>query len=323
MKRLTVCICILLLFLTAVSGATAGQKIKLGVISLIENHPDHVLLRNSFLNGFKEKGYEPEITMFNANSAQHPETYIQRGVDAAKKMEADGADLIFCMGMYHGIANSVKIPIIDGVFLSPVILNLAHVKNGKIYAKGNATGNIFSYSFKDITQLARDIKPDAKKIAYLGNPKSPATRPVAEIEQAAAKVNLMVVDCPFTTAAEVIPALEKAAAEADLAFATNDIAIVGMEGKLLAAASGKNFPVIVGIVPLIGAGAVAAIQWDWSAAGLKCADKADKILKGTQANTLPIENAGKVDIGINTKVLQALSLEIPYSWLEAANKIIE
>ncbi len=323
MKRLTIFMCIFSLLLLGASGAIAGQKLKLGIISLIENHPDHVLLRNSFIDGLKGKGYEPEVTLFDANSAQYPETYIQRGVDSAKKMEADGVELIYCTGMYHGLANSVKIPIIDGVFLSPVILNLAHKKDGKMYAKGNATGNIFSYSFKDIVQLARDLKPNAKKIAYLGNPKSPATRPVAEIEKAAEKVGFTVVECQFTTPDGVITAIEKASTEADIAFATNDIALFGMEGKMLSAAADKKFPVIVGIVPLIDAGAVAAIQWDWSAAGLKCADKADKVLKGTQANTLPIEDAGKVDIGINTKILQALKLEIPYSWLEAATKIIE
>ena len=324
MRRAVSLVCLILLFFVWVSDVPADQKLKLLVVPLIEAHPDHVLLRNTFMDALKEKGYELDVTIFDANSAEFPEKYTQRAAAKAKEMESAGAQMIYTTGVAHAMVGKVNIPIIDGVFIAPVLQGQAEKRDGKIYSKYNATGTLFGYSFKDIVRFARDAKPKAKKIAYVWSSASPISRPIAEIEEEATKLGFEVVDCSFTkTKEEALLAIEKATREADIAFATNDIAVFGVETHVLDFAATKNFPVIVAIVPLVDAGAIAGIQWDWAVAGKICAVKADQVLKGKAANEIPIETAGAVEIGINAEVAQKLGIEIPFTWLESATKILE
>ncbi len=322
MFRKTVFPLFVLLFILGITGVDAGQKIKVGVIHLMADHPDHIQLRDNFVKAMKTRGYDVESTVFDAKSAQYPDTYVKRSEDEAKRMEAAGADLIFLTGVYRGDKNlDVKIPIIDSVFIAPILLGYAEEKNGQKYCiPKNVTGSIFGYSFKDVVKFIKDVLPQGKKVAYLYSPGCPISRPISEIEEAAKKVGLQVVACPFNKdKAEGLKALEKAVKETDIAFATNSMAVFGFEKDLLAQAISKKFPVIVGVVPLVNLGAVAAIQSDWARAGEMCAEKADRILRqGVTPNTIPITFPDRVNIGINMKTAQQLGIEIPFEWLEVA-----
>ncbi len=301
-----------------------GKKIKVGVIHLLAVHPDHILLRESFIKGLKSKGYDVEVRVFDANSAKYPKKYTTRAAKEAKKMEAEGMDLIYCTGVYHGVAKAkIKIPVIESVYIAPFLQKLAVKKGNKGYSKGKSTGIIFGYSFKDIVNLARSLKPNAKKLAYIYNPASPISRPPAEIKKAAKKAGFSIVECPFKTKKGVLKALKKASKSTKIGFGTNDVAVLGAEKEATKQAIALKYPIIYGVVPLVNLGAVAAIQYDWSRAGKMCADKADKILKGTPANKIPMEFADSIEIGINLKTIKAMGIETPYDWVEAASKVIE
>ena len=88
-------------------------------------------------------------------------------------------------------------------------------------------------------------------------------------------------------------------------------------------AANNNFPVIVAIVPLINQGALAAIQSDWYRSGEMCADKAEMVLSGKKANSIPIEFSDRVDIGINVKVADKLGIKIPYNIIESASEVVD
>ena len=299
MKRCFGILSLIVLMLIGIGVANADQKLKLGIIHIRADHPDHIVLRESFLDELQRRGYDLDVTVFNADSVNYPDTYPQRAAEEAKRMEAAGVQLIYCTATYHGIITAnVKIPVVDSVILSPLLLNLATIKDGQKYCNSNATGTMFGYSFKDIVAFVRDSMPDARKIAYLYNPKSPISRPLSEIQEAAQKIGLEVIACPFTDETEVFTAIEKAVGSTAIAFATNDFAALGVEQSALEFAATKNYPLIVGVVPLVEIGALAGIQWDWERAGRMCAEKADRILHGTPANSIPLEFPDRVDIGI-------------------------
>ena len=72
----------------ASSDLYASQKIKIGIIQLL-NHPDHQVMRESYLKAMKDQGYDVEVMeVFNADSPQYPKAYAQRGADKAKEMVA-------------------------------------------------------------------------------------------------------------------------------------------------------------------------------------------------------------------------------------------
>lgn len=326
MKKYVCIISLIVLMVIGVSSVYAEQQLKLGIIQPIVDHPDHIVLRESFLDELKGKGYDVEVTLFNADVVTYPETYTVRVAEEAKRMEAAGIQMIYCTGVYHGVIQAnVKIPVIDSVMTAPLLLHLAEVKeDGNMYCiESNATGTMFGYSFKDIAAFARDALPDAQKMAYLYNPKSPYSRPLAEIKEAASKVGFEVVDCPFTNKDEVLTAIEKAAKNSKIAFATNDLAASGTEKEAIAVAMTKSYPLIVGVLPIVELGALAGIQYDWERAARMCAEKADQILKGTIPNTIPVESPDQFEIGLNLKVAEKLKIEIPYEWIEFATKVIE
>lgn len=324
MRRYVFAISLMCCLLITIPGVQA-QPIKIGVIYLLER-PDFTLLRESFVDELKGKGYTVEVLTFNADSATYPDTYPQRAAEEAQRMEAEGVQLIYCLATYHGVAQAnLKIPVVDGMMFSPDLLKLATVKDdGKMYCTGNATGVLFGYSFKDIVAFAREALPEAKQMAYLYNPHSPVSRPLAEIVKEANPAGLEIVGGEFTTKDEALSAIKEAVTKTQIAFITNDFGALGAETPVLEFADANNYPLIVGIMRLVGEkGVIAGIQYNWERAGRISAGKADQIFKGTPANTIPLEFSDQFEIQLNLKNAAKMGIEIPYIWIESATNVIE
>lgn len=324
MRRYVFAISLMFCLLAAIPGVQA-QSVKIGVIHLLER-PDFTLLRESFADELKSKGYTVEMVTFNADSATYPDTYPQRAAEEAQRMEAEGVQLIYCLATYHGVAQAnLKIPVVDGMMFSPDLLKLATVKeDGKMYCTGNATGVMFGYSFKDIVAFAREALPSATKMAYLYNPHSPVSRPLAEIEKEANPAGFEIVGGQFTTKDEALSAIKEVVTKTQIAFITNDFGALGAEKSVLEFADANNYPMIVGIMRLVGEnGVIAGIQYNWERAGRISAGKADQILQGTPANTIPLEYSDQFEIQLNLKNAAKMGIEIPYIWIESATNVIE
>ncbi len=327
MKKL-LCISLLLVFGFTLN-AEAGQKLKVGIILALINHPDHITLKNSYLDELKKLGYDVEVEVFDGNIAFEQDKYPARVAEAAKRMEKEGKDLIYCTAAYHGIvAAGLKIPVIDSVTMAPDILGLAERHDdGKMYQKAsNATGTIFGYSFVDIVSCIKMILPKAKKIGYLYNPASPISRPKEEFQKEATKVDLEVVPCTFNPVkAEVEAAIKKAMAETDVVFCSNDIAAGQFEEIVFGGGNVKKFPILTAIVPLVKShGVLAAFQSDWDRAGRMCAQKTDMIFKQKiTPNTLPVEFPDKVNIGLNLSTASMIGIEVPFELISVANQVVK
>ena len=55
----------------------------------------------------------------------------------------------------------------------------------------------------------------------------------------------------------------------------------------------------------------------------RAADVVDKILRGTKAGDIPVEQADKFELVVNLKTAKALALTIPESFLSRADEVIE
>ncbi len=326
MKRTVILLtCIVFLLMAAIPGVYAGQKLKIGVITILAN-PDINLLKDEFLKNMGKKGYEVEHTYFNADSQKYPDAFAKRGAEAAAKMVADGAQLIYAIGIYLPVQGAAgDVPVVDpSLFITPATAQAFKNEGGKFYCKGNGTGTYLTYPFPEIIKFVTESIPNAKKVAYIYNPNSPVSRPISDIESEAKKAGLTVVGCPFTNKEEAMQALGKAKAGADAAFATNDIAVVNASMEVISFMKEKKFPVILAIVPLVNAGAFAALQANWKRAAEMCADKAEMILKGTKANTIPVEKPDKFEIGLNLKTAEQIGITgVPYEWVELATMRVE
>jgi len=135
-----------------------------------------------------------------------------------------------------------------------------------MYCTGNATGVLFGYSFKDIVAFARDALPNATKMAYLYNPHSPVSRPPAEIEAEAQKTGFTIVSEPFTNKDEALSAMKKAVETSEVAFIPMIWGPWALKNQCWSSQMPTNYPLIVGIMRLVGEnGVVAGIQYNWNA----------------------------------------------------------
>ena len=92
-----------LVLIVGLQPADAAKKVKVGIIHLLE-HPDHNALREGFLDGLKAKGYDVDIVeIFNVDSVNYPNEINARAVEGAKRIDSNGAEIIYSTGVYLAI----------------------------------------------------------------------------------------------------------------------------------------------------------------------------------------------------------------------------
>lgn len=324
LKKTLTSIGVLFVVMIFAYNAMAGETLKLGIINILEND-DLLILRDTFVKEMEKKGYNLKVNYFNADSIHYPETFVARANDAVSQMKKEGVDMFLALGMYARVVDALgDTPTIDPSHVpSSMTQDFYKKKNGKYYCHKNSTGTMLTYPFDAVVGFAKTILPQAKTIGYVYNPASPQSRPLEELASLAKQAGLNVIPCPFSDYKTGMEAVEKAINETDVAFGTNDIYIAGFHESGIKLSVEKKFPLVVGIVPLVNVGAVAAMQLDWVRAAQICAEKADMVLKGKKANEIPIDISDKHQIGLNMKVAAGMGLEIPYEWIENATAVVE
>ena len=303
----------------------AGGNIKVGIIQLLEND-DFVAMREGFLHALKSNGFNVQTEYYNADIIKYPDTFVQRGRDTAKKMVAEGVDIMFIPGMHLHLGDSTgSVPLFDATLYITDATMEAYVKKGdNVYSKSNATGVYLTYSFKDIVKFIKEAIPKAKTIAYLHNPKSPVDRPKEELNGEAKNNGLNVVSYVFGDKNEALMALEKAKSNTDVAFATNDIFVVSAHEPAIQFGINNRYPVLFAIVPLVNSGALFGIQYSMKRAGEITGNKAVEVLsKNINANSIPCEKSDKYDIGLNIQTAESLGIQIPYTWIELSTNVVK
>ena len=172
--------------------------------------------------------------------------------------------------------------------------------------------------------LLKEAIPRIRKVAVLMNPDNSAYGPIFEAMGPTAK-SLGIVLQRFDTRSPnefeaVFAAMVKAKVDAveiaeDPLFFVHETAIASHATRhRLPSVSGAEF---VPAGSLIGYGVNRTEQFR------RAAYFADRILKGTKPRDLPVEQPAKFDLFINLKTAKALSIKIPQSLLQSADKVIE
>jgi putative tryptophan/tyrosine transport system substrate-binding protein len=177
-------------------------------------------------------------------------------------------------------------------------------------------------------ELLHEIAPQVKRV-WIGFDKNGANVPVAlgALRPAAALAGITLVEVPATAQSELAADLAARAGSADLGLD----AILTMPDSfntspagfavLSKFASEHNLPLAGGLASQAEQGALFINGTDFTSVGELAAPLADKILKGTQAGTIPLVSPEQTLV-INYKVAQQLGLTVPDGLLKLANKII-
>ena len=192
---------------------------------------------------------------------------------------------------------------------------------GNITGFTNLTGEIAAKRL----QLLKEAVPAATRIAVIGNPADPVALVQIQDTEAAArdlKVHLRVFT--VTDANQLEAAFDAAKTwQAQALLRLTDPAAASLLPRTIELAGKHKLPMMSVFRADAEAGAMMAYGTDPFWSYRRAAGYVDRILKGTPAGDLPIQQPTELELLVNLKTAEALNIKLPPSIRQRANKVIE
>jgi putative ABC transport system substrate-binding protein len=193
---------------------------------------------------------------------------------------------------------------------------------------GNVTGLSFSVgmdTFGKSLELLREAIPKVPRVAVLFNPSNPAHALALDNVKAAARslgVRLQFLEARGPSELDAaFAAMVKERAAAVLVMA--DAVFIAQRARLADLAARNRLPTMHGNRESVEAGGLMSYGPSNLDMIRRTAGFVDKILRGAQSATLPVEQPTKFELAINLRTAKALGLTIPSSLLLRADEVIE
>src|SRR5712691_10920874 len=217
-----------------------------------------------------------------------------------------------------------SIPIVMGAIADPVAVGLV---SSLARPGGNVTG--LSLQSVELTgkrlELLKEVVPTASRVAALRNPNNPASAPILqELELAARALALQVQVLDARRPEDLEAALDAAiGGHADILFVMTDSLFSTHRSQIADLAAKRHLPALTNRREFTEAGGLMAYGPSIPDSFRRSAAYVDKILKGAKPADLPVEQPTKFYFLINLKTAQALGLTIPQSVLAQATEVIQ
>jgi putative tryptophan/tyrosine transport system substrate-binding protein len=215
------------------------------------------------------------------------------------------------------------IPIVMAFVADPVSAGLI---NSLAHPGGNITG--LSMMIPDVSTkrlyLLKEIVPRLARVSVLWNPNSPFHAKVIEDLKIAAPglgidLNFITVQKPE----DIEPAFSAAVrARTDALYVIEEPVIYTNRMTLLKLLSKGRLPAIFPVRRFVADGGLICYGTNFEDLFRRSAGYVDRILKGADPGTLPVEQPVKFDLVVNLKTAKALGLTIPQSVMVQADEVI-
>jgi putative ABC transport system substrate-binding protein len=190
---------------------------------------------------------------------------------------------------------------------------------------GNVTGMTSLASLLDgkKVELLRELKPDARRVAYFGNSQIVAEQiGFREVQTAATALGMEAILVDARAPEAIEPAFATmVAAGVDVFIVTPSAPNTDARSQIVEAAARHRLPAVYGAREFVDAGGL--ISYGTSRGGLfgRAAVFVDKILKGAKPADLPVEQPTKFQLVINLKTAKAIGITMPTSLLLRADEL--
>jgi putative tryptophan/tyrosine transport system substrate-binding protein len=174
-------------------------------------------------------------------------------------------------------------------------------------------------------QLLREVVPDLRRLAILGNPSSPNVMlEVSDAQAAARTFGLDVTTAEMRQAADInASTFELLKSRADALFIVADPLVNTNRILIGTLALGARLPTSCAFRELVEAGCLMSYGPYLPDLYRRAAEFADKILRGAKPADIPVEQPTKFELVINLKTAQALGIAVPPVVLAGADEVIE
>ena len=304
----------------------APGKYRIGVLGNVPlSDPGSARLWGAFEQGLRDLGYENgrNIVLEHRSSEGH---YDRLPALAAELVRLK-VDVIVAPAVQNVLAAkqaTESIPIVMVSVGDPVgnklIASLSH-------PGGNVTGNSFVASFivgKQL-ELLKQVAPSATRVAVLLNPANPGHEILLEQARTPAR--------SLSVQLQAIRAKDREEIEHAFTTMTRDQAgalLVPWDGlflvhlvRIVQLAAKARLPAMYGHRGYVDRGGLAAYSPSAVETFRSAATYVDRILKGSKAGELPVEQPSKFEFVLNSKTAKALGLALAPSLLGRADEVIQ
>jgi len=319
-------------FVTLIGGgglawsiAAPAQQVQPVVGVLHEGLPAPLSLTTAFLQGLNDGG------IGQSSRIKIVDRWAEGQYDRLPKLAADlidqGVNVIVAAYLVAARAAEAATHTVPVVFITgsdPVAAGLASSLN---QPTGNATGIAFMFTRLMEKNLAtlHELVPNALVVGALVNPNNSNVGPqLHDLRAAASGFGLEIVALSAANESEIDSAFESLTQQNIQALLiTADGFFFGLQDKLATLAARYAVPAFYPLSDYVLAGGLvsygANLAESWRQAGSYVA----RIIKGTKPSDLPIMQAAKFELVINSRTAKALQLEIPPKVLALADRVIE
>jgi putative ABC transport system substrate-binding protein len=173
-------------------------------------------------------------------------------------------------------------------------------------------------------ELLREVLSDLRQVGVLGNADNPGSiAEMAEIQAASRTLGLTVVPVHIRRPDDIAPAFDALKGRADALYVLPDPLVNANRLRINILALGARWPTMHTFREYVEAGGLMSYGPNLSERFRRAADFVDKILRGTKAGDIPVEQPTKFDLIINLTTAKALGLTIPESFLLRADEVVE
>jgi putative ABC transport system substrate-binding protein len=192
---------------------------------------------------------------------------------------------------------------------------------------GNATG--LTNQTADLAgkriELLREMVPGLRQLAIMANVDNPSVAlDIREVEATARTLGLEVATSGIRRVDDIAPAIEALRGNAQAAlYVAGDPLVTTNRTRIAILALGARLPTTHANRENVDAGGLMSYGSNVPDLHRRAGDFVDKILKGSRASDLPVEQPTKFDLVINLITARALGLTVPPSLLARADEVIE
>ena len=290
-------------------------------VGLLTNNPNGLRNVEGFRDEMTRLGYQEERNIRYVYSGKPTpknelDAVLQSMVDA-------GVDLIFTAGTPTGVAAhrvtaGSAVPVVFGVIADPVE---AGVLSDPARPGGNMTGVNLSRNQARRLEIFLEMVPAARRVLVPFNPTDAAPR--SAVEQIRGIADRLAVELLFIEARsndDVSPLLAEFPA-VDAVFLVPDTTVNRRIGEIIDLAEQRRIPVSGPSVAQVEAGALMTHGFVHGAAGAQAAHIADRILRGVNPATTPVETAD-VYLQVNLAAAERIGVEISDLLLQRADVVL-
>jgi putative ABC transport system substrate-binding protein len=295
------------------------------VMGLSPEHEDSRRFLRAFIEGMKERGYQDGRNFDLAvRYYGRDRSRVAALADELVEWEADVlvANISSTAAVLRKKTGTIPIVMVNSIDAVSEGLVASLARPG-----GNVTGmtSFGALQHAKLVELARELLPRAKRVAFLVNPNHSLSGTYSEAAARSAKaLGLEMIVLPVSSAADMERLGERlATARVDALVVATDALLFGLRDQVVRAALKARLP-SVGILPeFTASGALASLGYDIAANYRGAAGYVDRILKGAKPADLPVEQPTKFELVVNLRTAKALGIAIPQSVLVRADRVIE